>query len=64
MSNPERRCCENAALNMPANLENSAVAQHFSSYTLHRKLISKVLIYLHDLLLSQFGTSVLFHVQF
>ena len=25
-SNPERRCCENAALNMPANLENSAVA--------------------------------------
>ena len=24
--NPERWCCENAALNMPANLENSAVA--------------------------------------
>ena len=24
--NPERRCCESAALNMPANLENSAVA--------------------------------------
>ena len=23
---PKRRCCENAALNMPANLENSAVA--------------------------------------
>ena len=26
ISNPERRCCESAALNMPANLENSAVA--------------------------------------
>ena len=26
MSNPERWCCESAALNMPANLENSAVA--------------------------------------
>ena len=25
-SNPKRRCCESAALNMPANLENSAVA--------------------------------------
>ena len=22
LSNPKRRCCENAALNMPANLEN------------------------------------------
>ena len=26
ISNPERWCCETAALNMPANLENSAVA--------------------------------------
>ena len=26
LSNPERGCCESAALNMPANLENSAVA--------------------------------------
>ena len=25
MSNPKRWCCESAALNMPANLENSAV---------------------------------------
>ena len=25
-SNPKRQCCESAALNMPANLENSAVA--------------------------------------
>jgi len=24
--NPERRCCESTAVNMPANLENSAVA--------------------------------------
>ena len=26
ISNPERRCCESAAPNMPANLENSAMA--------------------------------------
>ena len=26
ISNPKRCCCESAALNMPANLENSAVA--------------------------------------
>ena len=26
ISNPKRRCCESATLNMPANLENSAVA--------------------------------------
>ena len=26
ISNPKRWCCESAALNMPANLENSAVA--------------------------------------
>ena len=26
MSNPKRLCCESAPLNMPANLENSAVA--------------------------------------
>ena len=26
ISNPEKCCCESAALNMPANLENSAVA--------------------------------------
>ena len=27
ISNPKRWCCESAALNMPANLENSAVAK-------------------------------------
>ena len=26
MSNPKKLCCESATLNMPANLENSAVA--------------------------------------
>ena len=26
LSNPERWCCESAALNMPTNLDNSAVA--------------------------------------
>ena len=31
ISNPKRWCCESAALNMPANLENSAVAQDWKS---------------------------------
>ena len=29
ISHPERWCCESAALNMPENLENSAVATVF-----------------------------------
>ena len=29
---PERRCCESAALNMPANLENSAVATGLENF--------------------------------
>ena len=29
ISNPKRWCCESAALNMPANLENSAVPQNW-----------------------------------
>ena len=39
MSNPKRWYCENAALNMPANLENSAVAQDWkrSGFLDHRK---------------------------
>ena len=31
-SNPERRCCENAALSMAANLENSAVATGLENF--------------------------------
>ena len=31
VSNPERWCCESSALNMPANLENSAVATDWKS---------------------------------
>ena len=34
-SNPERWCCENAALNMPANLENSAVATGLEKSSFH-----------------------------
>ena len=35
ISNPERWCCENAALNMPANLENSAVARGLEKVSFH-----------------------------
>ena len=31
----KRRCCENAALNMPANLENSAVATGLEKVSFH-----------------------------
>ena len=34
-SNPERQCCESAALNMPANLENSAVATGLEKVSFH-----------------------------
>ena len=33
--NPERCCCESAALNMPANLENSAVATGLEKVSFH-----------------------------
>ena len=33
LSNPKRRCCENAALNMPANLENSAGLEKVSFHS-------------------------------
>ena len=35
ISNPKRWCCESAACNMPANLENSAVATGLEKVTLH-----------------------------
>ena len=35
ISNPERWYCENAALNMPANLENSAVATGLEKVSFH-----------------------------
>ena len=38
--------------------------QCFSWCTLHRSYISRVTIYSLDILRSQFGTSLLFHVQF
>ena len=34
-SNPERWCCESAALNMPVNLENSAVATGLEKVSFH-----------------------------
>ena len=33
--NPERWCCESAAFNMPANLENSAVATRLEKVSFH-----------------------------
>ena len=35
ISNPKRWCCESAALNMPANLENSAVATELEKVSFH-----------------------------
>ena len=35
ISNPERWCCESAALNMPANLENTAVATGLEKVSFH-----------------------------
>ena len=35
VSNPERLCCESAALNRPANLENSAVATGLEKVSFH-----------------------------
>ena len=52
ISNPERWCCESAALNMPKNLENSAVATglekvHFHSNPKERQC-QKMLKLLHN----------------
>ena len=33
--NPKRQCCESAALNMPVNLENSAVATGLEKVSFH-----------------------------
>ena len=35
ISNPKRLCCESAVLNMPANLENSAVATGLEKVSFH-----------------------------
>ena len=35
LSNPKRWCCESAALSMPANLENSAVATGLEKVSFH-----------------------------
>ena len=44
ISNPEKWCCESAALNMPAHLENSAVAtglEKVFSFQSQRKVMPK-----------------------
>ena len=35
ISNPQRWCCDSAALNIPANLENSAVATGLEKFSFH-----------------------------
>ena len=35
ISNRKRQCCESAALNMPANLENSAVGRGLENVNFH-----------------------------
>ena len=35
ISNPKRWCCESAALNMPANLENPALATELQNVSFH-----------------------------
>ena len=35
LSNPERWCCESATLNMPTNLENSAVTTGLEKVSIH-----------------------------
>ena len=50
--NPERWCCESAALNMPANLENSAVATGLEKVRFHsnpqKKQCQRLLKLLHN----------------
>ena len=41
ISNPERWCCESAALNMPPNLENSAGATGLEKVSFHSNLIER-----------------------
>ena len=41
ISNPKRWCCESAALNMPANLENSAVATGLEEVSFHSNPIER-----------------------
>ena len=51
ISNPERWCCESATLNVPENLENSAVATGLEKVSFHAnpkepvKLLSPVQLY-------------------
>ena len=54
--NPERRCCESAALNMPANLENSAVVTGLEKVSFHsnpkERQCQRIFKLLHNALIS------------
>ena len=56
ISNPGRWCCENAALNMPANVENSAVATGLEKVSFHtnpqKRQSQRVLKVLHNCTIS------------
>ena len=53
VSHPERWCCESAALNMPANLDNSAVVTGLEKVSVHsnpkEKQCQRMLKLLHNL---------------
>ena len=46
ISNPERWCCESVALNMPANLENSAMTRGLENVNFHSNCSNSILIVL------------------
>ena len=56
ISNPKRRCCESAALNMPANLESSAMATGLEKVSFHpnpkERQCQRMLKLLHNALIS------------
>ena len=45
---PKRSCCESAALNMPTNLENSAVAIELENVSFHSNPKERILELSHN----------------
>ena len=65
VSNPERWCCESAALNMPTNLENSAVATGLEEsifITITKKGNAKVFSNYHTIALISHASKVMFKI--
>ena len=62
ISSPKRWCCESVALNMPANLENSAVARGLEKISFHSNT-SKVMLKILQARLKQYVNRELPDVQ-